>query len=71
MSLLARNALRVAGRTSRQVRSYSSSTAYRTYAADQEALSHHAAGQTTHLRMSFMSTNFLRLETTDLWRKIR
>ncbi|RDB29218.1 Cytochrome c oxidase subunit 6A, mitochondrial [Hypsizygus marmoreus] len=46
MSLLARNAIRAAGRSSRQVRSYSSTQAYRNYIAEQEALSHHATDTT-------------------------
>ncbi|KAF5385253.1 hypothetical protein D9615_001453 [Tricholomella constricta] len=46
MSFLARNAARAVGRPARQVRSYTSTPAYRSYAAKQEALEHHAAGTT-------------------------
>ncbi|KAF9462164.1 COX6A, subunit VIa of cytochrome c oxidase [Collybia nuda] len=44
--LAARSAFKVAGRTSRQARLYSSTPAYQTYKAEQEQLAHHAAGTT-------------------------
>ncbi|KAF8078701.1 COX6A, subunit VIa of cytochrome c oxidase [Lyophyllum atratum] len=43
MSLLSRNALRTVGRPVRQVRSYTSTPAYKSYLAEQAALEHHAA----------------------------